>query len=423
MLTTTRRFCVVLLAGLLATLMAACGGDDEPQGFEAGPLGAVEVSAGEAVHIRSLLSHSVAPGLAEGSRYGIELAVRDFGDNHGHDVVLGEPIDSMCGAEGGRMGAEQIIADPQVVGVIGTSCSGAAVAASPLLSGAGLVMVAPSNTSPALTSDLAGNAGSDYYPGYFRISNNDLYQATAVADFAYNELGLARMVAVDDGDPYTTALVSAFANAFRALGGEIAFTARIEKGDTEATDVLADFAAVEPDGIFFPLFRVEGAPFAEQAQAAEGLEDATLITGAALFVTEFLALPQSVGVYFAGPEPVRGANVNEATGRSADDVLDAFAVAYGGTPGTPYWAHAYDATTLLLSAIESVGAAAGGRLFIDRAALREELGATEGFQGLVGTLTCDEFGDCGTGRVNIYHHHDPAITDPADLEVVHEFVP
>ena len=421
--TLSRQYCVVLLVGLLAALVAACGGDDEPQEFEAGSLGSVEVSEGKAVHIRSLLSHSVAPNLAQGSRYGIELAVRDFGDIHGHDVVLEEPIDSMCGPEGGRMGADQIIADPQVVGVIGTSCSGAAVAASPLLSEAGLVMVAPSNTSPALTSDLAGNASADYYPGYFRISNNDLYQATAVADFAYNELRLRRMAAIEDGDPYTTALVSAFANAFRALGGEIALTAGIEKGDTDTTDVLAEFAAAEPDGIFFPLFRVEGAPFAEQARATEGLEDVTLIAGAALLVTDFLALPQSAGVYFAGPEPVQGSNVNEATGRSAEEVLAAFVATYGGTPTTPYWVHAYDATTLLLTAIESVGTAAGGRLSIDRAALREELGETEGFQGLLGRLTCDEFGDCGTGHVNIYHHTDPTITDPTDLETVYEFVP
>ena len=59
--------------------------------------------------------------------------------------------------------------------------------ASPLLSAAGLVMVSPSNTSPVLTSDLAGNAGPHYHPGYFRTANNDLYSGQAVAEFAYGE--------------------------------------------------------------------------------------------------------------------------------------------------------------------------------------------------------------------------------------------
>ena len=62
-------------------------------------------------------------------------------------------------------------------------------------------------------------------------------------------------------------------------------------------------------------------------------------------------------------------------------------------------------------------------MYVDRAALRREVGATEGFQGLLGVLSCDEFGDCGTGRINIYHHPDPGVTDPAQLPVVFRFAP
>ena len=410
--------CVVLLVGMLT----GCGGDDERQGFEAGPLGAVEVDASEAVQIRSLLAHIAVPAIAEWSRYSIELAVEDFGNIHGHDVELGDPIDTMCSPEGGRAGAEQVIADSQVVGVIGTLCSGSAVTASPLLSAAGLVMVSPTNTSPALTSDLAGNASPDYYPGYFRTAGNDLYQGQAVADFAYSELDLRRMVTVDDGDPYTTGLTMAFGDAFRALGGEVAVSSRIEKGDTDMTDVLVDFVAAGPDGIFFPLFVDEGSPFAEQVRAFGGLEGATLITDAALLESKFLGTPQSEGIYFAGPEAVHGSEVNSATGESADDVLAALESTYG-PPATPYWVHAYDATVLLLSAIKSVAEAEGGKLYIDRAMLREELWATTGFQGIMGELSCDEFGDCGTGHVTIYYHTDSGITDPAQLPVVYHFEP
>ena len=413
-------YVVALLAGHSA---ARGGGDGPPDGFKAGPLGAVEVDAGEAVQIRSLLSLTGASSLGESLRNGIELAVRDFGTIHGRAVELGESLDSMCSPEGGSAGAEQVIADPRVLGVIGTSCSAAAVAASPIISQAGLVMIAPSNTSPLLTSDLAGNANPNYHPGYFRVSNNDLYQGKAVADFAYGELGLRRMAAIHDGDPYTTALVSAFGDAFDVLGGEVAATAGIDKGDEDMTEVLAEFAAVGPDGLFFPLFRAEGSHFAEQARAFDGLEDATFITGAAMLVSEFLATPQSEDTYFAGPESDHGANVNAATGKSADEALAAYLATYGGSPTSPYWAFAYDATTLLLSAIDSVAVEEGGKLYIDRAKLREAVGATAGFQGLIGALSCDDFGDCGTGRLNIYHHTDSNITDPAQLPVVYRFLP
>ena len=410
-----------LRLALAAAVLVSCGGDDEPVGSEAGA-GAVEVGEGEAVQIRSLLSITVVPSLGAALRYGCELAAADFGSIHGHAVDLGEAMDAMCSPEGGRAGAEQIAADPQVLGVIGTSCSAAAVAASPVLSEAGLVMISPSNTSPLLTSDLAGNANSDHHAGYFRVSNNDLYQARAVADFAYNELGLRRMAAVDDGDPYTSALVSAFASAFRAIGGEVPVTSTIDKGETDMTSVLVEFAEAGPDGIFFPLFEGEGTPFAEQARTFDGLEGATLITGAALFVSEFLGTPQSEGMYFAGPEADLGSNVNESTGKSAGEVLAAFESAYG-VPTSPYWAHAYDATTVLLNAIESAAEVDGGSMRVERAALREQLRATRDFEGLIGDLSCDEFGDCGTGRVNIYHHTDTSVTDTAKLPVVYQFSP
>lgn len=383
----------------------------------------VAFGEGQAVHIRSLLTHTISASLGNPSRNAVELAVRDYGTVHGRDVELGDPVDGLCGPEGGRAGAEQIVSDARVLGVIGTSCSGAAVAASPVISAAGLVMISPSNTSPRLTSDLAGNASSDYHPGYFRVAVNDLYQARAVADFAYNELGLRRMVAVDDGDPYTTALVSAFRDAFAAVGGEVSVSARIDKGQTDMTSVLTEFAEAGPDAIFFPLFDEEGLPFAKQVREFDGLEGVTLITGAALLDSEFLASPQSEGVYAAGPEADLGSNVNMVTGKSVDEALAAYDAAFGGFPGTPYWAHSYDATTLLLNAIESVAIARDGKLIVDRNALRRKLHATSDFEALVGTLACDEFGDCGTGRINIYHHTDTSVTDPSKLPVVYRFVP
>ena len=417
--TFTVRAFAALFASTLALHVAACGSDDDPQVFDAGILGAVEIGAGEVIQIRSMLSHTGAPVWATTPRNAIELAVRDAGDVLGRKVELGEPIDSMCSGAGGKAGALQITADPrQIVGVLGTSCSEAAVAASPLLSGAGLVMISPLNGSPGLTSDLVGNAGSDYYPGYFRTANNSLNSALIAAEFAYRELGLRRMVTVDDGDAYTTGLTFAFDDAFRALGGELVAAHRIEKLQTDMTDVLAGIAAAEPDGIYFPLFEEEGTPFVEQARALPGLEDVTLISGSALLTANFLPTRESLGIYFAAPAPIDATNVNEVTGKSRGEVLTAYRAMYG-EPEVTYWSHAYDAATLLLGAIESVGERRGGRVHVDRAALREEITRTQGFQGLLGTLSCDEFGDCGTGGVSIYHKMDPGITDPADLNPIY----
>ena len=45
------------------------------------------------------------------------------------------------------------------------------------------------------------------------------------------------------------------------------------------------------------------------------------------------------------------------------------------------------------------------------------------FEGVIGTITCDEFGDCGVGRVEIAHHTDSSVTDVAELPVVYRFAP
>ena len=418
---------LLLLIALAAFATAACGGDGDPS--------VVVVAPDEPIEVRTLISLTGESTLGESLRASMELAVDHFGPVHGHEVELGPVVDGMCNPDEGRAGAERIAAEPQVLGVVGTSCSSSSVAAMPVLSGAGLVMISPAATSPVLTSDLRGNPGSDYHPGFFRVSNNDLYQVQAVAGFAYDELGLRRMVTMHDGDVYTTTATRVFEAMFTERGGEVAFIGAVEKGQTDMTGLLAELAAAEPDGIFMPLFRAESEHFIPQLRAFEELE---VISGSSALVADVLALPESAGVYFAGPPSREGSNVNGATDMTVDEALADFEAAYPEFAHvTPYWAHAYDATTLLLAAIERaairedgspltrlLGIADEGTLLIGRNALRRAMReVSEDFSGLTGELACDEFGDCAPGIQVIYHHTDASVTDPGELPVVYRSEP
>ena len=62
-------------------------------------------------------------------------------------------------------------------------------------------------------------------------------------------------------------------------------------------------------------------------------------------------------------------------------------------------------------------------MFIDRAKLRESLTATGDFSGIIGAISCDDFGDCGTGNVHISHHTNSQVTDVASLPAVYLFMP
>jgi branched-chain amino acid transport system substrate-binding protein len=441
---------LLALLAAVALLVAACGGGDDADDTgetteagtettaadtteaptettaaatapEPGPLGAVTVAAGEAIQIRSLeaISGDVA-FLGIPNERGTVMAIADYGQIHGFDVDLGTGLDDLCSNEGGQAAAQTIVADEQVVGVIGTSCSGAAVAASPLISDAGMVMVSPSNTSPALTSDLAGTAGSDYHVGYYRTAHNDLFQGRAVAEFVFNQLGKSSAAAIHDGDPYTQGLAQAFADAFEGLGGTITTFTGVNKGDTDMTPVLSDVASGSPEVIFFPIFQPEGDFIVQQIGGVSGLEDVQLIAADGLLISDFLALPETEGMYFSGPRLSFEGNKNELTGVSASDFLTKYEADYGEPASAAFWAHAYVATTLLLSAIDEVAVELDdGGLFIDRQALRDALTASS-FQGVIGTLACDEYGDCGAQEIQLYNHTDSTVTDATQLEVVFE---
>ena len=92
------------------------------------------------------------------------------------------------------------------------------------------------------------------------------------------------------------------------------------------------------------------------------------------------------------------------TGTNATDFLAAYEADYGEAPSAAFWAHSYDATVLLLSAIEQVAVEFEGSLYIDRAAVRDALTSVSNVDGITGTLSCDDFGDCGAQRISVVLH-------------------
>ena len=419
-----RRKLSALGAAMFAVLLfaAACGGEDRP---ESGALGVVEVEEGDAIQIRSLeaITGDVAFFGLPIERSTV-LAIEDYGQIHGFDVDLGTTLDDLCSNDGGQAAAQTIVADEDVLGVIGTSCSGAAVAAAPLITEAGMVLISGGNTSPALTSDLAGTAGENYNIGYYRTAHNDLFQGAAMAKFVFGELGLTTAAAIHDGDPYTQGLAQAFADAFEAEGGTVTGFSAVNKDDTDMVPVLTEIAAGSPEALFFPIFQPAGDFIADQAPGVSGLENTVLLAADGLLNTNYLALPQTAGMYFSGPDQRFGDNVNQSTGKTANDFLATYEARWGEKPAASFWAHGYDATTLLLDAITAASFLDGDTLVIDRQGIRDHLNSVTGYSGLIGTINCDEFGDCGAARITVVQNLGGEDNAEASMEnVMFSFAP
>lgn len=376
-------------------LLSVSGMTARSEGLCADPLGCVEVPAGEPIVVGALLASSGATAFfGDDSLGGIELAIDSRGGEAlGHDIEL-IVEDSQCNAEGGQIAARRVAADASVVGIIGINCTTAARGALPIVSELGLLMISPSNAAPAMTNDDL-QVGGAYQPGYFRTFPNDLFQAALAAHFAVKALDVKTMATIHDGSDYAESNVTIMADAFLALGGEIVLQGAINAGDTDMIALLTEIAAVAPDAVYFPLFPPESEFFAAQLRSVPGLEAVVAIASDASLVADF---PQNVGaaaigLYMTGPF---------AAGDGYADFLAKWEAEIGGTPPSGFHSHAWDATNLLLDAVENVAQATpDGGLIIGRQALRDAISAVENYAGLSGPLTCQEesphAGDCASG--------------------------
>ena len=397
----------IVLVAVLAMVLSACAAPAAPAGDSGAAadsggdaaamectdaIGCIELADGDPINVGAMLTISGATAfLGEDSRGGIELAIDDRGGE-----MLGHPIDltvedSLCSAEGGQTAAQKIASDPTIVGVVGTNCSSAAAAGLPIISSAGLVLISPSNTAPSLT-DADAEAGGIWQPGYYRTAHNDLFQGRVAAEYAYNELGATTLATIHDGSPYADGLQAVAADVFAELGGEVTFQGAVNVGDTDMRPILTEIASNPPDVLYFPIFEPESNFIAAQAKETPGLEDTILMSADGSLVDSF---PENtgeaaVGMYLSGPY---------VAGDTYSEFLGKWDAKFGGSPPSGFHAHAYDATNMLLNAVEQVAQVGDdGSVLIGRQALRDALSSVSEYQGLTGVLTCNETGDCATGE-------------------------
>ncbi len=412
------RYASLVLLLLVAVLLAGCRSATPP--FECtDAIGCVTVLPAEPIKLAALQAQS-GPMASNGQNNlrAIELALDERGSG-----LLDHPIelqreDSLCSKEGGSTATSKIVADPQIVGIIGPTCSGAAASAMKVSAEAGLVMIAGSCSAPSLTS-VGGEPGLDWQPGFFRTAQNDALSGRVAATFAFEVLGFSKAATIDDGDPYTRGLSDTFTQVFTELGGEVVLSAAVNKGDTDMHPVLTAVVRSEAELLFMPVFRPEGDYLVLQAREMEELDTVTLMSAEGLYLDAWVeSVGQAgIGMYLVIPTTPEGP--------ARDALVSRYEAKYGEAPTAVYYAHTYDATNMLLDAIEAVAVQGeDGTLHIGRQALRDALYTTAGYRGLTGSLTCDAYGDCGVARFQVTRLDDPeAGLEGLSANVVYTYPP
>ncbi len=402
---------VVALLGAFTLLAAACsnkstnaggggggGGSNVQEQCNSDPFGCVTYQKGEPIKIGTLLAISGdVASLGLDSQHGVQLAI-DYLDGNfdgkggqidGHDLTMVNEDDG-CSAEGGQAGATKLAADPQILAVIGTSCSSAALGvADKILSDKGVLLISPSNTNPNLTAE------GTHQPFYLRTAHNDKIQGAIVADFAYDKLGARSAATIHDESPYADALAAVFRQVFQQKGGTITDSEAIQSTDTYFGTLLTKIGQGHPDFLYFPDFNPACALITKQAAGVPGLDSTVLMGSDGCLASDFLKIAGSAadGAYASSPDLSVFANGDFYK----NQFLPAYKSQFGTDPTSVFHAHAFDAMMILANAIKKVAIqGSDGSLTIPRTALKDAIFATSGYQGITGTITCTPLGDCAT---------------------------
>jgi branched-chain amino acid transport system substrate-binding protein len=331
------------------------------------------------IGLAAVLSGDVS-WIGEQQEIGARRAVADINVAGG---LLGEQVelvtlDDSCDPELAAAVARQLI-EEQVVFVNGHSCSGASLAAAPLYSEAGILMITSSSTNPALTE-----AG---WSTVFRVTGRDDDQGRLAGNFIADRWPDAKIAIVHDGLAYGMGLAEETLRQLSARGIEPAIYEAFDAGQVDFTDIVDRLEAAEIEVIYAGSYHVEAAMILKQA-VQRGM-DLQLIGGDALAGDDFLIYTgeEGVGTLFTfGPDP--------RDLPSGAEVVRAFREEEGFEPAG-YTLHSYAAVQVWAEAVRRAQSTDADAV---AAALR-----SDAFESVLGTLHFDGKGDVSGGADYMFY--------------------
>ena len=267
--------------------------------------------------------------------------------------------------------AREMAVDPDIMGVIGHFDDETTLAALSTYHQTGLALVVPLATATEIT--LRG------YSQTFRLgADNNLLGATA-ARYAVVERGARRLAVIRGRDDLVNSFIAA-AREDEAVG--------VLDLEADEEGLLAALAKERPDMVFFGGGALEGGELLLQLQEA-GL-DIPLLGGNGLNSAYLVQVAQEAAggtayVTITPPLEDRG-------------FIEGYAALSGGPPG-PYAALAYDATHLLLNAVQEAITVQGKGT---RQGVIAALSESEGYNGVTSLISFDDQGQALNPQVYIY---------------------
>jgi branched-chain amino acid transport system substrate-binding protein len=306
------------------------------------------------ISARNGIAMAVEETNAAGGVKGKKLAVRVYDDQ-------GKP-------EEAAQAATRLITQDKVAVILGEAASTNSMAMADKAQAAGVPMITPSSTNPAVTQK--GNY-------IFRVCFIDPFQGFVMAKFAREHLKMTRVAVLQDNkSAYSVGLTDVFSRKFSELGGAITGNESYSKGDTDFRGQLTALKKTKPQALFVPGYYTDVGIIARQAREL-GMT-VPLLGGDGWESDKLFELGGEAieGSYYANHYSVDNPDAR------VQGFIAKYKAAYNAVPDSVA-ALAYDAAMLAIDAMKRAPDLSG-------ASIRDAIAATKNFPGVAGTINLDE---------------------------------
>ncbi|MFF8292186.1 branched-chain amino acid ABC transporter substrate-binding protein [Streptomyces sp. NPDC016309] len=388
----------VLTTGALS--LTACGSRDDKGGDSAGGGGTTVVIGVDA----PLTGDLSALGL--GIKNSVDLAAKQANEKKYVDGVTFkiEALDDQAQPSSGQQNATKLVADKNVLGVVGPLNSSVAESMQKVFDDAKLVQVSPANTNPALTQGQDWNGGTKKrpYASYFRTATTDAIQGPFAAQYLFKDAKKKKVFLVDDKKTYGAGLAATFKAEFTKLGGTVAGEDHVNPDTKDFSAVVTKIKNSGADVVYYGGEYPAAGPLSKQIKASGA--KIPLVGGDGIYSAEFIKLSGKEG---AGDLATSvGAPVE--TLPSAKEFVDNYKKAGYKEAFEAYGGYSYDSAWSIIEAVKKVVDDNGGKLPSD--ARTKVLEAMKGvsFEGVTGKVSFDEFGDATNKQLTVYRYEGGA---------------
>jgi branched-chain amino acid transport system substrate-binding protein len=302
---------------------------------------------------------------------GVELALKEANAAGG---VKGKKLavrvyDNQSKPEEAAQATTRLVTQDKVLLILGDVASSNSLAMAEKAQVAGVPMITPSSTNPAVTEK------GDYI---FRVCFIDPFQGFVMAKFARENLKFAQVAILQDNkSAYSIGLTEVFAQKFTEMGGKVLATESYSQGDTDFRAQLTAIKKTKPQAIYVPGYYSDVGVLARQAREL-GLT-VPLMGGDGWDSEKLFELAGNAldGSYFS----------NHYSPQNPDPLVQKFIAdykaAYGGSMPDALAALGYDAARVAIAAL-------GKSKDLSGASIRDAIAQTKDFPGVAGTITLDK---------------------------------